>query len=60
MIDRNVLDRIAVQNREMRALADGARREAIQSAPNVAGYDRFADRARQVQVRDSYRAFGDR
>jgi len=38
----------------MRALDNGARYTAIDASTNVVGADRFADRARQVQLRQEY------
>lgn len=42
------------QNAAMRALSDGDRRAAIEAAGNVAGYDRFLQRSRHVQLASEY------
>lgn len=39
----------------MRALSDDQRRGMIEAAPNVSGYDRFQQRAKQIALRDAYR-----
>jgi hypothetical protein len=55
--DPAVQERLVAQNRAMRALNDADRAASIAAASNVIGFERFTIRARQVQVRDSYRRF---
>jgi len=41
--------------RRMRALTDDQRREAIDAAPNVIGFERFTQKAQQVALSGGYR-----
>ena len=44
------------RTQQMRNLSDDDRQEAIDSSDNVMGFDKFAHRAKQVQISQSYRA----
>ena len=57
MMDEEVRKRIVAQNRDMRAMTESDRRTAIERASNVIGHDRFCERARHVELRNSYRSF---
>jgi hypothetical protein len=57
MTDDPERGRIIEQNRALRSMGDADRRAAIDAAPNVFGFSRFIERARKVQLRNSYRNF---